>query len=221
MTGTVDPTEFDDVATAVLSLVSFDALRLAADGAPVMVTITGGADHRLVWRSQMALDLYGERPVGRPVAELFPESSDAMGLWDRAFGGEQVVVPRTVVGPVDVGGRHRVLALSLGPITGADGRVVGVLQLATDITAQVDAEARAARSQLMTAITAAQADADDADAALQAVAERLVPEVADLVVVYVVNGGDSGDHALARRVAVAGVPAPAAWPSPPWWWPAR
>lgn len=172
-------------AGAVLSAVSLDALRAALDGAPVLVTVTAGPEHRLVWRNRLAVQLYGPRQPGRPLVELFPDLAGAIAPWDRAFQGEVVVADRGPVSTDDAQGRRRAMRHTLAPLRGPDGAVLGVVQLAADATAEMDAEEQANRARLLADIADTQAAAGDAGGALQGLADRLVPEMADLAAVYV------------------------------------
>ncbi len=172
----------------------------AFDLAPMMVTLTAGPDHRLVWRNRMGVEVFGPVEGGRPLREVFPDTNPAtLELWDRAWRGESVMLPRRVVGPRDVTGRQRVIRFSLAPVPGPDGRPVGVIQFGADSTVEAEAETEAARSRLLADVSAALAGTGDARQALQALTDALVPEVADLAAVY----------AYSSVVSEAGQPPPA------------
>ena len=172
-------------AAKVLSALSPESMLEAFDASQVFVTITEGPRHRLVWRNRAAVSAFGPLEVGAALFDLLPESRDLQPLWDRAFGGASVVVPTRRIRRSDVAGEHRVMRYSISPLRDREGMPVGVIQFVTDATAEADAEAEATRSRMQAAVAVAVSGAVDAVSALRALADALVPELADLAAVYV------------------------------------
>lgn len=125
---------------------AIESARLAAivessDNAIMSVTLEGSLDS---W-NKGATRLYGYEAtemVGRPLSMLVPpnggdEASDLLG---RVARGERVERFETVRQRKD--GSRVEVSLSLSPIHGPDGRVVGASALTEDITARKDVERR-------------------------------------------------------------------------------
>lgn len=161
----------------------------AFEHAPVMVTVTEGPDLRLVWRNRAAMDAYGPAPIGKPLLETFPASSEARHLWERAFAGETVTQDLHLVEVPDRSGRTRVARYSLSPLRDPGGTVAGVIQFVSDATAEVDAQRQAALARVLATIAEAASGASDAQEALDALARALVPALADMAAVYAYPDG--------------------------------
>ncbi|MEW2517245.1 SpoIIE family protein phosphatase [Actinacidiphila alni] len=116
------------------------------DRAIVAVALTAGPEHRLVYYNEAFHDLFGSRPLGVPVGEAFAEPAaerflDLLGAVYEDKAPRQVTTPRTTEGtdPGAPGRRHFVYSLS--PVVSRHGP--GVLTVAIDTTAHVDAAERA------------------------------------------------------------------------------
>src|SRR6185437_14638734 len=54
---------------------SLNAMRAAWDASPTLVVVTIGPDHVLAFQNPASVLLFGQRAIGRPMAEAFPELS--------------------------------------------------------------------------------------------------------------------------------------------------
>jgi PAS domain S-box-containing protein len=118
------------------------------DRAIVAVALTAGSDHRLVYYNDAFRALFGPRTKGAPCAEVFTEPNAArfVSMLDQVYRdrtARQVVTPRTTEGtfPGAPGRRH--FMYSCSPVVSRYGP--GVLAVAVDTTAQVDAAEAAER----------------------------------------------------------------------------
>lgn len=196
------------------------SLRDALDAAPALVSVTVGADQRVVWSNRLGRELFGTIADGRPMHERYPEWPE----WSRnAFRrvletGETVVVPRRQLAVADTGGRHRWMRYVLSPWVAPDGTVVGVVLVGVDETAEVAADVIASRSQLLADVTSAVSTAPDPATALQAFTDLLAGSVAEVAAVYVAAPGEdlSGEPtppdviSVAERLRALGPPPPPA-----------
>ncbi|GAA4839766.1 SpoIIE family protein phosphatase [Kitasatospora terrestris] len=113
----------------------------AFDRAIVVIALTAGPGHRLVYVNEAFRDLFGDRPLGGPVAEVFADEG-AEGLVDTLdqvladSTARQVTAHRTVASPGASGpDDHRHFVYSCSPAASRYGP--GVLIAAIDTTAQV------------------------------------------------------------------------------------
>ncbi|WP_370420899.1 SpoIIE family protein phosphatase [Streptomyces sp. QH1-20] len=116
------------------------------DPAPVAVAVTRGPRHILAYTNDLHGELFGDRPVGLPVSEAFPELRErrCFDLFDQVLrSGEAVTV---TAAPVRIGspgpGGTRFFTFSLSAIPGGTG-TAGVLVVAVEVTEQVKAAERA------------------------------------------------------------------------------
>ncbi|WUH94876.1 SpoIIE family protein phosphatase [Streptomyces sp. NBC_00433] len=116
------------------------------DSAIVPIAMTAGGDHVLVYYNDAFRALFGPRTLGAPAREAFGESLAApyITMLDQAFGDRtagQAASPRSSDGstPGVSGVRHFVYSCS--PVVSRHGP--GVLTVAIDTTAQVEAAQRA------------------------------------------------------------------------------
>ncbi|MFB4307400.1 SpoIIE family protein phosphatase [Actinomadura sp. GTD37] len=118
------------------------------DPAPVGVAVTQGRDHRLTYANAAFRAYFGERPLGRPIREVFDDllQRDYFELLDRVVAsGEPVTfadVPVHLSYP-GAGRRERFFSLSLSKISAAEP---GLLLVTVDVTEQVTAALRADRA---------------------------------------------------------------------------
>lgn len=171
-----------DVATVVSA-----AFRQAWDSSPAQITVTQGPRHVLVYQNRASQTLFGARPLGVPVVEAFPEASGSAGRLSHVLAtGETLDVPARQVPVLDPVGAPIMMRYVLAPWGDPPE---GVVLTALDVTAETRAEQALARTRLLADITGRMTSARDAAAALQALADGLVPEVADLAALYVVDVG--------------------------------
>ncbi|MHA6763683.1 SpoIIE family protein phosphatase [Streptacidiphilus sp. PAMC 29251] len=109
------------------------------DQAVVMIALTAGPQHRLVYHNQAFRDLFGDRPRGVPLREALAgmPADPFFALLDQidADGkARQVTAPRSVEGP---GGSEHYFVYSVSPVRSRYGR--GVLVALIDTTAEVSA----------------------------------------------------------------------------------
>ncbi|MFI6846640.1 SpoIIE family protein phosphatase [Kitasatospora sp. NBC_00085] len=121
------------------------------DRAIVAIALTAGPEHRLVYRNDAFHDLFGPRPVGVPIREVFTEPGVERFFETldqvRADGtARQVTTPRTVETSEDDPEGHRHFVYSCSPVSSRFG--AGVLVSAIDTTAEVHSAQRAERLSL-------------------------------------------------------------------------
>jgi PAS domain S-box-containing protein len=114
------------------------------DQAVVMIALTTGPDHRLVYYNEAFRKLFGDRPIGVPAREAFTVASAPafFDLLDRVYTEDlalQVTAPHTIRRRTGDGDRH--LIYSASPVRSRHGR--GVLVALIDTTAEVEAARRA------------------------------------------------------------------------------
>lgn len=164
--------------------------RQALDSSPAAIGITFGADHRLAYQNLASQAMFGARELGVPLREAFPEAS---GEWVEPLNrvlhtGETIDVPARRVGVRDQLGDEVRMRYVLAPL---GDPVEGVVITAVDVTAEVLAEQALARADLVEGVGSRLTDAPSAQAALQGLTDALVPAVADVAAVYVVDGPDT------------------------------
>lgn len=111
----------------------FDAL----DEASAMVVVFTGRSHRLVFESKNAQELLGQREVGRPAVEVFPDLPEYVFGLNRVWTTGQPVrfdhAPVRLKGPD--GNPHSLLVdVVFAPLRDADGTMRGVFCRAIDVT---------------------------------------------------------------------------------------
>ncbi|GAA0445319.1 hypothetical protein GCM10009544_05130 [Streptomyces stramineus] len=116
------------------------------DPAPVAVAVTHGPRHTLAYANRVHRELFGERPLGRPLAEAFPElrETEHFALFDQVLRtGEPVTVtaaPLRTGRPPDT--EERFFTVSLSALS-ASRDYRGVLIVAMEVTEEVQSAARA------------------------------------------------------------------------------
>ncbi|HET7659070.1 MAG TPA: STAS domain-containing protein [Oryzihumus sp.] len=164
--------------------------RQALDSSPAAIGITLGSDHRLAYQNLASQATFGARQLGLPLREVFPEASEewVAPLNRVLLTGETIDVPARRVGVHDQLGDEVLMRYVLAPLgEPAEGVVIS----AVDVTAEVRAEQALARSDLLAGVGARLTGAPSAQAALQGLTDALVPAVADVAAVYVVDGPDT------------------------------
>ncbi|MFB7615791.1 SpoIIE family protein phosphatase [Kitasatospora sp. NPDC056181] len=118
------------------------------DRAIVAIALTAGPEHRLVYRNDAFLALFGPRPMGVPIREVFTEPGvdrffETLDLVRADGTARQVTTPRTVETAEDDPESHRHFVYSCSPVSSRFGP--GVLVSAIDTTAEVHSAQRAER----------------------------------------------------------------------------
>jgi hypothetical protein len=198
------------------SLWPASAWRAAWDSSPALIAVTLGPGHALIYQNPASSRVFGARVLGVPMAEAFPEMPEgADAPLTRALEtGQTVETPPHPVGVRDLAGGEVVLAYSVAPLgTPPTGLVITAL----DVTAQQQAEARAAQTELLADITSRMTAAADAGSALSALTDALVPDVVDVAAVYVVpdEEPDDGTPAPPEVMTISGSLASLGPPPPP------
>ncbi|MDF5752905.1 SpoIIE family protein phosphatase [Spongiactinospora sp. TRM90649] len=108
--------------------------------APVGVAVTSGPEHRLVYTNAAYRELFGDRPLGVPLAEAFDDIPDPgnIPLYDKVLQtGEPVFVPDMTVRMPDpeLGVDERTFSFSLSPVELDQGEC-GVLSVGVETTEQ-------------------------------------------------------------------------------------
>ncbi|MEU7137665.1 SpoIIE family protein phosphatase [Streptomyces sp. NPDC046261] len=114
------------------------------DPAPVAMAVTRGPRHTLAYTNRVYRELFGDRPLGRPLAEVFADLREhaCFELLDQVMAtGEAVTV---TAAPVHIAAAERFFTFSLSAISPAPGEEYGgVLVVAVDVSDQVRAAERA------------------------------------------------------------------------------
>ncbi|MEU3949592.1 SpoIIE family protein phosphatase [Streptomyces sp. NPDC029526] len=117
------------------------------DPAPIGVMITRGPEHRLGYFNERYRETFGDRPLGRPLREAFPDlaQSGYFAIYDRVYatGTPEVLtaVPIDIAFPEPSREQVRFFTFSISRTTFSDG-VQGVLGVIAEVTEQVTAAER-------------------------------------------------------------------------------
>ena len=161
----------------------------AWESSPVLVLVTAGVDHLVLFQNAAARELFGAVELGRPLRTTFPLFGEAAFVaMDRVLH-EGTTVQRPD-GPVEVVGSHgqRVHLLPRFAPLGAprdDRPAAGVVMTGIDVSSQVAAERMAAQAAVLAEVSDRMNGATDPDGALCRLTEALVPTLADVAAVYV------------------------------------
>ncbi|UBI35748.1 MULTISPECIES: SpoIIE family protein phosphatase [Streptomyces] len=118
------------------------------DPAPVAMAVTRGPRHRLVYMNAVYRELFGDRPLGVPITEVFADLRQRgyLALFDdvRNTGApvSLAAAPTEGASPEDGGTRYYTFSLSA---VGASEEERGVLVVAMDVTEQIRATERIRR----------------------------------------------------------------------------
>lgn len=161
----------------------------AWESSPVLVIVTAGVDHLVVFQNAAARELFGAVELGRPLRTTFPLFGEAAFVAMDGVLHEGTTVQRPD-GPVEVVGSHgqRVHLLPRFAPLGAprdDRPAAGVVMTGIDVSSQVAAERMAARAAVLAEVSDRMSGATDPDGALCRLTEALVPTLADVAAVYV------------------------------------
>jgi hypothetical protein len=201
--------------------------RLAWETSPASVGVTWGPRHLLVFQNEESRRLFGARPMGVPMTEAFPAASSmAIEELDATLAaGQPLVRERRQVGIRDFDGRDVFMRYVVAPYGPAGAQPLGLVISAIDLTGEARAELIGNRSRVLAEASQAMNTAADAHAALQALTDTLVPQLADLAAVYVLPDVQSAQD-LAHRGRAPQTMSVAPWlarlgPPPAWTQPRR
>jgi anti-sigma regulatory factor (Ser/Thr protein kinase) len=187
---------------AVVAPPGLAVLAQALEDAPTLSAVITGPDLVVVVQNRRSRQVLGARPLGLPLVEAFPESAaSAVTMREVMLTGRTVEDERPVQ-IRDVAGRELVLHFVVSAI-GEGPPHPAVLVSGVDVTRAVRDRTHARRAELLAGITQAMTTATDPDAALQALTDALVPEIADVAAFFVVPAAQSdGDRARGRPAAM-------------------
>jgi hypothetical protein len=162
-------------------------LATAWETLPAQVGITVGPEHLVVYQNAASRALFGTARLGVPLAEAFPLVADgSLAERDTAFSTGRVVVgSRRRVGIRDLVGQDVHMQYVIAPFGPPGEAPVGLVISAVDRSGEVRAELASNRAAMLSRITERITVAADAPAALQALTDVLVPDLADVAALYV------------------------------------
>ena len=193
------PVGLDHAARAVPG---FELLAQALEDAPTLSAVLAGPDLRLVLQNRRSREVLGARRIGAPLAEVFPESAGNVEPMRRVLFTGQTWQDERRVGVRDLDGQELVLRFVVSPV-GEGPPYPMVLTSSVDVTGTIRAREQAQRAELLARLTQAMTVAPDPDAALQALADALVPAVARVAAVFVTLGETPDPERPAAPVAIA------------------
>src|SRR5919202_5093407 len=179
-----------------------ELLAQALEDSPTLSAVLAGPELRLVVQNRLSRELLGPRRLGAPLAEVFPESAQSADPMRQVMLTGEVWQDERRVGVRDVEGQELILRLVVPPV-GAGPPHPMVLTSSVDVTGAVRAREQARRAELLARLTQAMTVAPDPDAALQALADALVPTVARVAAVYVTLSEAQGGDESSAPVALA------------------
>jgi GAF domain-containing protein len=188
----------------------------AFDAAPVAVAVTRGANHEVEYVNPVFREVFGNAAIGTPGREALPvlADQDFFAVLDRVLTTGQTYRAHEDAHPLG-SSEQRFFDLSCSVIATDVGEPYGVLIVAADVTAQVAArravEARADRQEAAARATAAVGRSLDPQIELDALARSVIPALADVCTVYVLDdpvppGGPPAFPVNVTLVAAAGPP---------------
>ena len=171
----------------------FELLAQTLEESPTLSAVLAGPELCLVLQNRLSRELLGPRPIGAPLAEVFPETASSADEMRRVMLTGETWQDERRVGVRDVDGQELVLRFVVSPV-GEGPPYPMVLTTSVDVTGTVRAREQARRAELLARLTQAMTVAPDPDAALQALADALVPAVARVAAVYVTLGDAPGER---------------------------
>ncbi|HYJ75556.1 MAG TPA: SpoIIE family protein phosphatase [Kineosporiaceae bacterium] len=201
-------------AVRQLDLPGLTLLVQALEEAPTLSAVLAGPELTLLVQNRRSREVLGGRELGVPLTEAFPESAPtADGMRDVLLTGETYEEER-LTRVRDVEGRELVLHFVVSAL-GSGPPYPAILVSGVDVTTAFRDREQARRAQLLAGITQAMTTASDPDAALQALTDALVPEVAAVAAVFVVPAAGSEPTGSSTPTAVTIDPALLAEIGPP------
>jgi hypothetical protein len=171
----------------------------ALDNAPAAIAVVDGPEHRWLYANQTSRRATGDRPlIGSTFLESLPDLADAAtfrGQLDHVLGTGLPYHAADARVDLDRNGdgltEESYFNISYSPVIGPDGRPRGVLIVAVETTSEVRArrtdERRSAREQVLLKILTASTTVLAAEAKLSALADAVVPVLADACTVHVLD----------------------------------
>src|SRR5919199_2315110 len=184
------------------AVAGFELLAQALEDSPTLSAVLAGPELLLVLQNRLSRELLGARPIGAPLAEVFPESAQSADPMRQVMLTGEVWQDERRVGVRDVDGQELILRFVVSPVGEGPPHPM-VLTSSVDVTGAVRAREQARRAELLARLTQAMSVAPDPDAALQALADALVPAVARVAAVFVTLGETSDPDRPAPPVAIA------------------
>jgi anti-sigma regulatory factor (Ser/Thr protein kinase) len=157
----------------------------ALEDAPTLSAILTGPELTLLLQNRRSREVLGARQPGRPLVEAFPESAATADAMRQVLFTGQTIEEERLTLVRDAEGRELFLHFVISPI-GSGPPYPAIVISGIDVTNAFRDREHARRAELLAAITQAMTTASDPDAALQALTEALVPDVADVAAVFVV-----------------------------------
>jgi serine phosphatase RsbU (regulator of sigma subunit) len=175
----------EEQSTTVSGLLGW--LTTAWETLPAQVGVTLGPRHVLVYQNAASRALFGAARLGVALSEAFSGDSEInLADLDAAFAsGQPVLRARRPVGLRDLLGGEVHVRSVVAPFGPSGGPTVGLVISAVDLTSEVRAELASNRAAVLARLSERINAASDAPAALQALTDTLVPELADVAAVYV------------------------------------
>ncbi len=194
----------------------------AFTAAPAAIAVTRGPQHLLEYSNPAYRSLFGELPLEVPARAALPQvPGEFFALMDQVLASGEVYrtdeAPVTMLWPGEQRPRERFFDFSYSAIRRTAGDGVdhrGLLVVAVEVTDRVqtrrELERRVRRQELLARASAALNRSLDPAAELQELARVVIPELADLSTVHVLErpmppGTDPPLPVITDRVAVAGV----------------
>ncbi len=170
---------------AAVGLPGLALLTQALEDAPTLSAVLSGPELCLVVQNRRSRELIGARALGQPLVEAFPESAEAIAGMREVLLSGRTLEEQRLVRVRDVTGQELVLHFVVSAL-GSGPPYPAVLISGVDVTTAVRDREQARRAQLLARITQAMTTAADPDAALQALTDALVPQIADVAAVFVI-----------------------------------
>ncbi|HEY6798420.1 MAG TPA: GAF domain-containing SpoIIE family protein phosphatase [Kineosporiaceae bacterium] len=182
---------------------TFGWLAAAWEYLPAVVGVTVGPQHLVVYQNAASRGLFGPCPPGLPILEAFPGTASAsLADLDHAFTtGSPVMRDRHRLGVHNGCGDELYMRTVVVPYGPPGDPPTGLVVLGVDLTGEALAELASHRAELLGRVTAEVNAAADAAAAVQALTDTLVPELADVAAVFVLP-----DVREARALTLTGPP---------------
>jgi hypothetical protein len=175
-----------------------ERLLEAFEAAPMAVAVTRGSDHLVEYLNPAYCQVFGDPPLGVPAAQAFPELAEQGFLihLDQVLATERPYLSEEEPISYDQDGdgvpEEHYFTFSCSVIKSAEEEPYGVLIVAVEVTGQVrvrqDLERQRERLALVALAAVRLGGTLDLEEALRAFAEAIVPRMARLCVIDLVEG---------------------------------
>lgn len=157
--------------------------------------VTGGAEHRLLYQNQSAVDLLGVLPIGEPIQRVLPQIT-ALGI-DRLNSvlrtGQTVRTDAHTMPMPDRHGRPIVMRYVMSPLGDPPRAVV---TMGEDVTAHTYTTRALKRTAFLADVTQLMITAEDPTRALQGLTDALTNGLVDLAAVFVLPESQPDPHGM-------------------------